>query len=173
MSDSKALQALPTSSPPVGRDRPRLRLHLIVVVVVVGRSRSRGRASSSPVAQPESAPDDKHGMLYHERLDVYQLSIQFVAAAIAVSERIPRGYASLADQLRRAAMSIPLNIAEGVGKASKAEQARFHAVARGSAMECGAILDVVRVLRVESSDSLDQAKEMVVRIVGMLSKMCR
>ena len=173
MSDSKALQALPTSSPPVGRDRPRLRLHLIVVVVVVVVVVGRGRASSSPVAQPESAPDDKHGMLYHERLDVYQLSIQFVAAAIAVSERIPRGYASLADQLRRAAMSIPLNIAEGVGKASKAEQARFHAVARGSAMECGAILDVVRVLRVESSDSLDQAKEMVVRIVGMLSKMCR
>ena len=60
-----------------------------------------------------------------------------------------------------------------MGKPSKAEQARFHAIARGSAMECGAILDVVRVLRVESSESLDQAKEMVVRIVGMLSKMCR
>lgn len=137
--------------------------------MVVGRGHGRLRRSRNP----ESAPDDKHGMLYHERLDVYQLSIQFVAAAIAVSERIPRGYASLADQLRRAAMSIPLNIAEGVGKPSKAEQARFHAIARGSAMECGAILDVVRVLRVESSESLDQAKEMVVRIVGMLSKMCR
>ena len=112
-------------------------------------------------------------MLYHERLDVYQLSIQFVAAAVEVSERIPKGYAPLADQLRRAAMSIPLNIAEGVGKASKADQARFHAVARGCAMECGAILDVARVLRVQTAESLDQAKDMLVRIVGMLSKMCR
>ena len=126
------------------------------------------------LAQSASAPDDKpEVMLYHERLDVYQLSIQFAAAAVAVSERIPRGHAPLADQLRRAAISIPLNIAEGVGKPSKAEQARFHAIARGSAMECGAILDVARVLGVEPTESLQQAKDTVVRIVAMLSKMCR
>jgi len=52
-------------------------------------------------------------MLDYERLDVYQRSIEFLALAFAVAERVPRGYASLADQLRRAAMSIPLNIAEG------------------------------------------------------------
>ena len=76
------------------------------------------------LAQSAAVPDDKpEVMLYHERLDVYRLSIQFVAAAVAVSERIPRGHAPLADQLRRAAISIPLNIAEGVGKPSKAEQA--------------------------------------------------
>ena len=69
-------------------------------------------------------------------------------------------------------MSIPLNIAEGVGKPSPLDQARFHAIARGSAMECGAILDVVRVLQ-GSADSLDRAKELVVRIVEMLTKMCR
>ena len=115
-------------------------------------------------------------MLDHERLDVYQLSIQFVAAAVEVSERIPHGYAPLADQLRRAAMSIPLNIAEGVGKANKADQARFHAVAHCCAIECGAIraiLDVARMLRVQTAESLDQAQDMLVRIVGMLSKMCR
>jgi four helix bundle protein len=111
-------------------------------------------------------------MLYHEKLDVYQLSIQLTAKSVIISESLPKGYASLADQLRRASMSIPLNIAEGVGKPSPADQARFHAIARGSAMECGAILDVVRVLQ-GSADSLDRAKELVVRIVEMLTKMCR
>ena len=96
-------------------------------------------------------------MLYHEKLDVYQRSIQRVAAAVVISERIPKGYAPLADQLRRASISIPLNVAEGVGKHSKAEQARFHAVARGFAMECGAILDVARVLQVGPAESIDGA----------------
>ena len=112
-------------------------------------------------------------MLHFEKLDVYQVSIQFVAAAVVISEQVPKGYAALADQLRRAAWSIPLNIAEGVGKPSAPDQARFHAIARGSAMECGAILDVVNVLQVSAPPELARAKHLIVRIVEMLTKMCR
>src|SRR3954454_9919654 len=112
-------------------------------------------------------------MLYHEKLDVYQLSIQFTANSVVISDSLPKGYTSLADQLRRAAMSIPRNIAEGVGKTSPADQARFHAIARGSAMECGAILDVVRVLHGTVPQDLASAKQLIVRIVEMLTKMCR
>src|SRR6185312_2683586 len=54
-------------------------------------------------------------MLDHEKLDVYQRAIEFVACALRIAERLPRGQAPLADQLRRAAVSIPLNIAEGGG----------------------------------------------------------
>lgn len=79
----------------------------------------------------------------------------------------------MADQFRRASISIPLNVAEGVGKHSRAEQARFHAVARGSAMECGVILDVARVLEVGPAESIDHAKQLVVSIVEMLTRMCR
>ena len=100
-------------------------------------------------------------MLHYEKLDVYQVSIQFVAIAIALSDQIPKGYAALADQLRRASWSIPLNIAEGVGKPSRVDQARFHAIARGSAMECGAILDVVRVLQVSSVQEVMTAKGLI------------
>jgi hypothetical protein len=70
-------------------------------------------------------------VLHYEKLDVYQVSIQFVAVAVALSGQIPKGYAPLADQLRRAAWSIPLNIAEGVGKPSPSDQARFHAICAG------------------------------------------
>jgi four helix bundle protein len=112
-------------------------------------------------------------VLHYEKLDVYQVSIQFAATAFAISEQIPKGYAALADQLRRAAWSIPLNIAEGVGKPSTSDQARFHAIARGSAMECGAILDVMRVLQGSAPQELASAKQLVVRMVEMLTKMCR
>lgn len=63
----------------------------------------------------------------HERLDVYQPwrrtgAIEFLALSVELLEAFPRGHATLADQLRRAALSIPLNIAEGVGKNSTDDQ---------------------------------------------------
>ena len=111
-------------------------------------------------------------MLSHERLDVYQRAIEFLAAAFHLAQRLPRGQAPLADQFRRAAMSIPLNIAEGSGRsAHSADRARFRGVARGSAMECGAILDVIRLLEVVPETERSHAKALLVRIVEMLSKM--
>ena len=111
-------------------------------------------------------------MLSHERLDVYQRSIEFLAAALRIAERMPRGQAPLADQIRRAAMSIPLNIAEGSGRSpGSADRARFRGIARGSAMECGAILDVVRLFDVAPAEEWNHAKALLVRVVEMLSKM--
>ncbi len=77
------------------------------------------------------------------------------------------------DQLRRASISIPLNIAESSGKTSYNDRARFLAIARGSAMESGACLDCIRVLYPGHEKQLDEAKILVTRIVEMLSKMCR
>ena len=112
-------------------------------------------------------------MLAYQKLDVYQCAIRFVAITHAISEAIPRGYASLADQLRRAALSIPLNIAEGSGRTGDADAARFYAIARGSAMESGAILDVCEALQVGSNEARREAQRLVVRIVEMLTKMSR
>ena len=75
------------------------------------------------------------------KLDVYQVAVPFVPLAAAIADSLPPRYASLADQLRRASLSIPLNIAEGSGKSTSPDQRRFYAIARGSAMECAAILD--------------------------------
>ena len=112
-------------------------------------------------------------MLDHEKLDVYQRAIELVACALRIAERLPRGQAPLADQLRRAAVSIPLNIAEGGGRnRESADRARFRAIARGSAMESGALLDVIRLFSVVPQEDWAHAKSLLVRVVEMLSKMC-
>src|SRR6187200_2484198 len=55
--------------------------------------------------------DRQHDVLSFQRLDVYQCAVEFLAISIDVSTRLPKGYAALADQLRRSALSVPLNIA--------------------------------------------------------------
>ena len=105
--------------------------------------------------------------LDHENLDVYRLAIEFLALALEIVDSLPRGRRELRSQLERAAMSIPLNIAEGSGKTSPPDRARYYATARGSA------LDVCGLLRHASPDQLDRAKHLLGRIVAMLTRMCR
>ena len=111
-------------------------------------------------------------MLDHEKLDVYQRAIQFFALASKLVAALPRGHSNLADQMKRASLSIPLNIAEGAGKLSGPEKRRFYSIARGSAMECGAILDAINALDLVCEPEIDGAKRELVTIVRMLSKMC-
>ena len=112
-------------------------------------------------------------MLDYEKLDVYRCAIEHLAFVFRSIPSVPRGYSALVDQWRRAAMSVPLNIAEAVGKTSEADRNNRYAIARGEAMECGAIIDVVRFLDVVPESELDTAKLLLVRVVGMLSRMCR
>lgn len=108
-----------------------------------------------------------------ERLDVYACAVEFLGLVVRLTGRMPRGHGDLRDQLRRASSSLPLNIAEGSGKTSRADRANFHAIARGSALECAAILDVLQRFGAVSAAEVEQAKVLLSRIVSMLSKMCR
>ena len=112
-------------------------------------------------------------MLAYERMDVYQCAVSFLALSVKALETIPKGNSGLADQLKRAALSIPLNIAESSGKTSSADRKRFCAIARGSAMECSAILDACRVLSLIDEKLVAEGEELLVRIVAMLTKMFR
>ena len=113
------------------------------------------------------------GVLSFQRLDVYRCAIEFLALASDLTTRLPRGYGALADQLRRAALSGPLNIAEGAGRTSEADASRHYAIARGSAMECAAILDAIALLDVMNRDEHRMASELLARMVAMLTKLCR
>jgi len=112
-------------------------------------------------------------MLSFQKLDVYRCAIDFVALTIDIAATIPRGHAELRDQLRRAALSVPLNIAEGAGRTSDADAARHFAIARGSAMECAAVLDVIRALGVLQEHRYQQATDLLALVVAMLTKLCR
>ena len=112
-------------------------------------------------------------MLAYEKLDVYQCALQFLALSAEIGGAVPKGNAALVEQLRRASLSIVLNIAEGAGKTTTADRRRFAAIARGSAMECGAVLDACRILQLADEATVSEGKDLVVRIVSMLTKMCR
>lgn len=109
----------------------------------------------------------------HERLDVYTAAVDFIALAHGILSTFPTGQGDLADQLRRAATSIVLNIAEGAGEFSKPEKARFYRYARRSATECAAVLDVAVRLELAARARYDPARELLVRIVSMLTNMVR
>ncbi len=104
----------------------------------------------------------------HEKLAVYQLAVEFVAWAQQVTEAtVLTG--PLRDQFDRASASIPLNIAEGNGKYSKRDRCRFLAVARGSALECAACLDVLVARKTVTPEAIHEGKGMLLRIVSMLT----
>jgi four helix bundle protein len=109
----------------------------------------------------------------HDRLDIYRIAIEFVVIANEIAEQLPRGRGYLADQLQRAATSIPLNIGEGAGEFSTGDKARFYRMGRRSATECAAILDVCQQLRLVTDGTFRAARELLIRIVSMLVRMVR
>ena len=108
----------------------------------------------------------------HEKLDVYRLAIEFCAWT---GEFLSKTSAKAAakDQLDRASTSIPLNIAEGNGKFSARDRARFLEIARGSALECAACLDVLVARKLAKLTEIQNEKETLARIVQMLIGMLR
>jgi four helix bundle protein len=108
----------------------------------------------------------------HEKLDVYREAIDFCGWVGDFLAATP-AKAAAKDQLDRASTSIPLNIAEGNGKFSAKDRARFLEVARGSALECAACLDVLFVRKLASEQQVAGQKEKLARIVQMLIGLLR
>jgi len=113
------------------------------------------------------------GMLHFQKLIVYQRALEFLALANLICERPPRGQSAIIDQLRRASSSVPLNIAEAAGRASRADAAHRFAVARGEATECAAALDILRAGMVIDDDLHHRGISLLTEVVAMLTKLCR
>ncbi len=109
----------------------------------------------------------------HERLDVYKIAIELVVLIDTIIEVLPRGRAYLADQFQRAGTSVCLNIAEGAGEYAGQEKVRFYRMAKRSATECAAVLDICSKLKLADAEKIEQCKELLLRIVSMLIKMAR
>jgi four helix bundle protein len=107
-----------------------------------------------------------------EKLDVYQEAIVFCSWVGDLLNEIT-SKAAAKDQLDRASTSLPLNVAEGNGKFSDADRSRFLEIARGSALECAACLDVLVARKLIAAERIVPAKEQLVRIVKMLMGMLK
>jgi len=106
----------------------------------------------------------------HEKLDVYRAAIEYVGWAFRHCELL-QAQRNANDQPLRASQAIPLNIAEGNGKATEADRKRFFEIARGSALECTAIQDVLEVCGALSAAENAEAKKLLDRIVAMLTRL--
>jgi four helix bundle protein len=107
----------------------------------------------------------------HEKLDVYRLSIEYVAFSYAIASALSGNIRHARDQWLRAAQSIPLNIAEGNGKHSLRDRSRFFDIARGSALERAAVHDILTVCHAIDPDYNLTGKSQLRRIVAMLTKL--
>ena len=93
----------------------------------------------------------------HRDLQVWQKSVEFVTDIYRETATFPRSEVyGLTNQVRRAAVSVPSNIAEGSGRSSKKEFAQFLCHARGSLLEVETQLEIARNLGYLSDKSASE-----------------
>ena len=108
-------------------------------------------------------------MFDFEKLEVYQLALDFFDQLCAVCRNLPREVRyPLGDQLVRAALSISNNLAEGTGKQSKKEKARYYGTSIDSARECISMLNVLLRQQHIDRQRYGELRQTGQRITGML-----
>ncbi len=130
------------------------------------------KAAGALPRDPDLAPDSLSAnpaepIFDHEKLEVYRDSLGFCGWVGIFLSSID-GKIEAKDQLDRASAGIPLNIAEGDEKFSNRDRARFLEMARGSALECAACLDVLVARQLAAAADTLAAKQQLARIVRML-----
>lgn len=108
--------------------------------------------------------------LAHTKLDVYQATQLLALECYKVTRELPTDerYA-MVQQLRRAALSVHLNLAEGSSRKSKAERIRFYEISRGSVIEIDGCLDIAVKLGYVGFDKLQPLGESIVKTFKMLT----
>lgn len=110
--------------------------------------------------------------LNHQQLDVYKISRAFVKDCYSATKLLPPDERfNLMQQIRRAALSVHLNIAEGASRKSEPERKRYFEISRGSIIEIDAAFDIASDLEYIQKDQLTSLGNNMVRCFGMLSKL--
>ena len=110
----------------------------------------------------------------HEELDLFQLSKRLAVELYRETESFPMEERfGLTSQIRRAAVSVPANIAEGAARGSKRELSRFLLVARGSATELDVLLQIARETGILSDQRFEHFQQTLERVFAMTSGLVR
>ena len=106
----------------------------------------------------------------HEQTIVHEKCIALMETAQQVIEQLPKGFAFLADQLRRNTSSVVHNFAEGYYQDSRRQQRRFFGYAIQSAREASTSFDTARAFRAAREQTIEAGKALALELVRMLSK---
>ena len=83
-------------------------------------------------------------MFDFEKLEVYQFIKKLNIEILTLLNKESNVDLYLKDQLKRATLSVALNLSEGTGRMTAADKKRFYVIARSSVFECVAILDILK-----------------------------
>ena len=103
-----------------------------------------------------------------EKLVCYDVALEL---QVLCGTLVPAAHRVLQDQLERASLSVVCNIAEGAGRRSRKDKRRMYAIARGSATETAAIVDVLSLRRLAPEGACASARMLALRVVQLLTKL--
>lgn len=108
--------------------------------------------------------------LSHTKLDIFQASKFLTLECYRLTKFLPQEEKyTMSQQIRRAALSVHLNIAEGCSRKSQAERERFYEIARGSVVEIDTALDIAVELNYLSKDLLVKIGEHIISTFRQLT----
>ena len=118
------------------------------------------------VTMHSALPDSKHGLQAHA------LAVQAAGVALQLARQVPAPLRFLADQLGRAACSVPLNLAEGHGRCGR-DRVHHWRIAYGSAKEAGSALELLVAAGSIDEERIKQAIELFDRVRAMTWRLIR
>lgn len=108
----------------------------------------------------------------YKELIVWQKSIQLVKAIFILTNKFPKSELyGLVSQMRRAAVGIPSNIAEGYGRKSTKEYTQFYSIAYGSALELETQIIIAEELELAKKEDFVKVEGLLNEILRMLNSM--
>jgi four helix bundle protein len=110
--------------------------------------------------------------LSHTNLDLFKVSRSVTLLCYKETKNFPADEKfAMMQQIRRAALSVHLNISEGSSRKSTAERKRFYEIARGSLVEVDTAFDIAVELNYTTNEQLQELGSLLIRCFQMLSKM--
>ena len=125
-------------------------------------------APRSEVGEPAGSCAAEEPQLDANKLHVYAVALDLHALCATLVPPLSR---IVRDQLERASLSVVLNIAEAGGRRSRRDKARHYMIARGSATEVAALLDVLAMRRLAPPSAIRTGRSLAIRAVQMLTRL--
>lgn len=108
--------------------------------------------------------------LNHQKLELFKTSRKFVLECYKLTKNLPQDEKfGMISQIRRAGLSVHLNIAEGCSRKSLAERKRYFEISRGSLIEIDAALDIAIDLEYVRVETLSEPGKYLLDCFKMLS----